>query len=351
MFRNFDWILFLSSLLLLALGILSIFSTNPSAANSQFIFAMIGVLLFFSVAFLDYKLLKQFVTPLYIIGIASLLLVLIFGTKMRGSVRWFQIGQYGIQPSEFIKIILVLILANFLAGLKRKEIEFYEIIKTALFTFLLALPVFLQPDLGTTISLLFVWLFLLIFFGIRAFYILIFIALSGILSFPLWNLLKGYQKERITTFFNPAYDPLGSGYHVLQSIIAVGSGKFFGKGLGSGTQSHLKYLPAYYTDFIFASFAEEWGLIGVFVFLALFFVLLIRILKIALKTDDPFGHFICIGVFALILFQFFVSVGMNIGIMPVTGIPLPLFSYGGSSLITTFILLGLVQSVARSTNS
>jgi len=346
MFRNFDWIFFLSSFLILSLGVLAIFSTNPEAAKEQMIFSLIGLFGYFLLSSLDYRLLKQFAYLLYFLGLLSLVAVLIFGTETRGSVRWFRIGELGIQPSEFVKLSLILLLARILSNSREAYVSLQNIIRSGLTTFVLSAAVFIQPDLGTTLSLVFVWVALLVYSGIKRFYLLVSIVSLGVLSFPLWNILKDYQKDRIITFLNPSSDPLGGGYHVIQSIIAVGSGRLLGKGFGSGTQSHLQYLPAYYTDFIFASFAEEWGLIGVIIFLALFFLLLVKILLIAKDAPTLFGNLITLGVFALIFFQFLVSVGMNIGLMPVTGIPLPLFSYGGSSLITTLLALGLVQSIA-----
>jgi rod shape determining protein RodA len=205
--------------------------------------------------------------------------------------------------------------------------------------------VFIQPDLGTSIVLVLVVLGMLLYTNFNKIYFLILLSLFGILSAPVWNLLADYQKERILVFLNPQLDVLGAGYNVIQSLIAIGSGGIFGRGFSQGTQSHLHFLPAYWTDFAFASFAEEWGFIGVVVFFGLYTAFLFIILRVAFIVKDSFGSVLCFGVFLVFLVQFIINVGMNLGLMPVTGIPLPLVSYGGSSLLISCILLGLVQNV------
>ena len=205
--------------------------------------------------------------------------------------------------------------------------------------------VFIQPDLGTSIVIISIVLAILWFGGLKKIYFVVSLLLVGVFSTPLWSLLKDYQRERILVFLNPSLDILGSGYNVIQSSIAIGSGGLFGRGFGRGTQSHLQFLPVFWTDFVFAAFAEEWGFVGVMLLLSLFTILFFIILTISVKTKDSFGSLISIGVFTVFFLQFIVNVGMNLGIMPVTGIPLPLVSYGGSSLLTSAFLLGLVQSV------
>jgi len=206
--------------------------------------------------------------------------------------------------------------------------------------------VYFQPDLGTAIILLVIWLGIIVAAGIKPLYLFLMAFLGLGTLVPLWSVLKDYQQKRIISFLNPALDPLGSGYNVLQAQIAVGSGQFWGRGFGRGTQSHLQFLPEHYTDFIFAALSEEWGLIGSVALLLFFAVLLCRVLVVARAARDDFGTLIAVGVFSFLLPQIFINIGMNLGVMPITGIPLPLVSYGGSSLWVTMMALGLVQSVA-----
>jgi len=271
--------------------------------------------------------------------------VLVSGVVTRGAVRWLEIGAQQFQPSEFSKVALILFLASLLrkrCGSVSRKIFLLSLASTMLPVVL----VYFQPDLGTAIILLTIWLGLIIAAGLKP--VNLFLMLAGGLGFlvPLWSLLKDYQRQRILNFLNPALDPLGGGYNVLQSTIAVGSGQIWGRGFGRGTQSHLQFLPEYHTDFIFASLSEEWGFVGSTLLLLFFAVLLLRILVIAREARDDFGSLLVVGVFSFLLPQVFINTGMNLGLMPITGIPLPLVSYGGSSLWVTMMALGLVQSVA-----
>jgi len=205
--------------------------------------------------------------------------------------------------------------------------------------------VVVQPDLGTTIILLLIFVGMLFYAGVNKIYFVLAFVVLGLFSSPIWANLHDYQKERIIVFLNPTLDVAGSGYNVIQSTIAIGSGGLLGRGFGHGTQTHLQFLPVYWTDFIFAAFAEEWGLVGVVCILVFYAALLVSVLRISFKVESSFGSLLCAGVFILFFSQFGINVGMNLGILPVTGIPLPLVSYGGSSLVTSLFLLGLVQSV------
>lgn len=338
--KKADYFLFLSMLLILIFGLMVLLSTNPEAFRRQLVFALTGLLLYVGVALFDYRWLKTFSIGLYL-GVLGLLgLVLVSGVVTRGAVRWLEIGvgQFRqFQPSEFSKIALILVLAS---------LSFKKFLLSTLLTVVPVILVYFQPDLGTSIILLTIWLGIIVAAGVKPTHLFLMLAFGLGLLVPLWSVLKDYQRQRIIHFLHPTADPLGGGYNVLQSTIAVGSGQIWGRGFGRGTQSHLKFLPESYTDFIFASLSEEWGFVGSLLLLLFFAILLIRILKVAQNASDSFGALIAVGVFSFLLAQFFINVGMNLGIMPITGIPLPLVSYGGSSLWVTMIALGLVQSVA-----
>lgn len=343
----FDWPLLVSILLLLFLGLTVLFSTNPEAAKNQLIFAGLGLLFFILISSVDYHFWRYFAWHWYLVTTGLLVLVLVLGRVARGSVRWITIGQRGLQPSELAKVCLILILSRFFYPLTARWLSLKKIVLSIILAGPLLFLILAQPDLGTTLIIFGIWVFLALYAGVKPPYLIASLLLAGLVSYPAWQLLQPYQKERVMMFLNPYMDPLGAGYHILQSKIAIGSGRFWGRGFGRGTQSHLKFLPEYYTDFVFASFAEEWGFLGSAVMIGLFVILLGRILQIAKKCEDDFGAMLCVGVFAMLLLQVLINMGMNLGLMPVTGITLPLVSYGGSSLITVMVSLGLVQAVAR----
>lgn len=348
-FKNFDWLLLGLILLILILGLPILFSVAPEMIPRQLIWLAISLFAFFVFSSIDYRIFENMSFVFYFLSLFLLIITFIFGQVTRGSIRWLSLGGINLQASEIIKPFLIVSLASWTTKLDLKEM------KNLLFLFfliaLISLLIFLQPDLGSTIVINFVFLSVLLMAGLNLKFFFL-VALLIIASFPLvWRFLKDYQKTRIFVFFNPFADPLGRGYHLLQSIIAIGSGKFLGRGLGRGTQSHLRFLPEYHTDFIFASLAEELGFVGSFLLLLLFWFLLWRILNLAQKTQDKFASLICLGVFSLLFFQVFVNIGMNMGLLPITGISLPLVSYGGSSLLATMISLGLVLSVAKFSKS
>jgi len=348
--RDFDWILLLLIILLLIYGIAVIYSTATAhiftgITKNQIIFASVGLFLFLFFSLFNYRIFKNWSLYLYLLGIFSLGVVLITGKVTHGSVRWLNIGFFQLQPSEFFKIILIIVLAKFFSSHSDEE-GLKVFLLSLIYTLIPVILVLMQPDLGTALVFLVIWggIYLASHFPKKYLFILLGI---GILSFPfLWNFLHDYQKKRILVFLNPTSDPLGAGYNVLQSIIATGSGKFWGRGLGYGYQSQLKFLPIQHTDFIFAVFAESLGFLGVLALLILFLLLLLRILKIALRAGDNFGLLAGIGIFSMFIFQIAVNIGMNVGTFPVTGVPLPLISAGGSSLITFLISLGILESIA-----
>lgn len=343
--KQINFFLVLFPLLIFAFGFMVLLSTSVSLVSNQLLFFVVGFVLFWAVSLIDYTVYRYYWKWLYVFIIILLLITFVFGQRTFGALSWLAIGQYTIQPSEFAKIIIILMSASLIASKENFLKSFKNITYLVLFLVPIISLVMLQPDLGTSLVILVTFFSILFYSGIDKFVFIIIISLGGIFSAPFWDALAPYQKERILVFLNPSLDRLGSGYNVIQSLIAVGSGGFWGKGFGMGTQSHLQFLPVYWTDFVFAAFAEEWGFVGVILLLAFFLGLFISILYISLKTNDFFGSIICIGVFSVFFFQFVINVGMNVGIMPVTGIPLPLVSYGGSSMLTSFILLGLVHSV------
>jgi rod shape determining protein RodA len=349
--KDFDWVMVLITLLLLVYGVLVIYSTSisgssiSSIARNQIIFAGFGLFLFIAVSLFNYKSFKGGAIYLYILTLILLGLVLVLGRTTYGAVRWLNIGGFQLQPSEFAKLFLVIVLAKFFSS-RSEEGGIKPLILSGLYTLVPVILVILQPDLGTALVFVAIWVGMILVSNIKKIYLL---ALAGLgaLCLPLfWNFLRDYQKQRIITFFNPQADPLGKGYNVLQSIIATGSGRLFGRGLGYGYQSQLKFLPIQHTDFIFAVLAEELGFVGAVVLLALFFILLFRIIKITFQSSDSFGMYLGVGIFSMIVFQVLINIGMNMGIMPVAGVPLPLISAGGSSLLTVLLSLGILESIA-----
>lgn len=334
----------LSIFLLLCVGILVIFSSSKELAFQQLVFGSLGLVLYFFISQFDYRSIKNLILPLYIICIVILVIVQILGIETRGAVRWIPLGSFNIQPSEFAKPILILILADFWMG---NIPTWKNVLKSLVWTAPLVILIFKQPDLGSALTLMAIW-FGMLFAVQYSLKKIIVITLLSVFLIPFgWSILQDYQKMRIIGFFSPESDPLGRGYNLIQSTIAVGSGQLLGRGLGRGTQSRLQFLPEFRTDFIFASIAEEMGFLGSGVILIIYLFLLTYCIKIMEKSPDSFGYLIVIGVVSMLFFQTFVNSGMNLGLVPITGITLPLLSYGGSSLIATLISLGLVVSVDK----
>ena len=347
-FRGFDVLLFVPMVLLISFGIIVLFSTSVTVARDQLVFALLGLILYFFVSFTDFRILRPFSFYIYAFNIILLIITLGFGIYSKGAIRWIPLGIQGftLQPSEFMKISLIIFLSSFLSY-RFRSARFKDFLLSFFTVMLPATLIFIQPDLGTAFIVILIWLLLSLMarLNFSSFVILFLIIL--VISPILFLSLKPYQKERIQTFLSPSLDPLGAGYHVLQSEIAVGSGRVLGRGFGRGTQSHLRFLPEYHTDFIFASLSEEWGFLGSFVVILLFGLILVRSTVIALKSPSLFGQFLCLGIMVMIFSQATINIGMNLGVAPITGIPLPLLSSGGSSLVLTMVSLGFVQSVAR----
>jgi rod shape determining protein RodA len=352
--KKLDWVLVISVFLLCLIGLLSIYSTSFTQTKTffykQLIFIIAGFFLMVIFTILDYRIFRNYpglLIVLYIISVLLLIAVLIFGKEIRGAFSWFRIGPISFEPVELAKLVMILILAQYFS---LRHIELYRIrhvIASGLYIAIPALLIFFQPDLGSAMILVFLWLGIMIIAGIKLRQ-LIALFLIGIIILGLaWLVvLKPYQKQRIITFINPYIDPLGSGYHRIQSIIAIGAGQLWGRGLGQGSQSQLQFLPEQHTDFIFASIAEEWGFIGVVLIFILYFVFFFRIIKISLQATNNFARLFAIGTAIVFLFQVFVNIGMNLGLLPIAGISSPFVSYGGSNLIMSFITLGIIQSIA-----
>ncbi len=339
-----DLLLIIPTGLVLAFGLLGLYSVNPALARAQVLFALFGGLGFVLVSILSYRRLKTAALPVFLISSVLLLGVLFLGKEVGGASRWFAIGPLFFSPSEFAKVALIVVVSSLLSSSPSLGVRGFliSIVPVAI----LSVMAVLQPSLGTALVFCVVWAGIIWAAGVPIRYLFTCLVLIGV-SLPLvWGGLEGYQRARITAFLNPMSDPLGSGYNVIQSVIAVGSGQLLGKGLGMGTQSRLQFLPVRYTDFIFASLTEEWGLLGAGLLLALFGILLWRILKITSFCRDRFGFLLGSGVFTLFFAQVVINVGMNIGAAPITGLSLPLVSYGGSSLLFTLAALGLVHSLA-----
>lgn len=332
------------TVLLLSLGILVIYTSSPQLAIIQAVVAGFGLIFFFIISSIDWEVLDQYLWIIYFLTLVLLIIVFIMGVETRGSVRWISFGSFNLQPSEFAKIALILILAKFWTN---NIPTLMNIFKSIILATPFLILVFNQPDLGTTIILGVIWITSLVAANASVKKILTVILGSTIIIPIIWHFLKDYQKLRLLGFLYPEKDPLGVGYNVIQSTIAVGSGEILGMGLGRGTQSRLQFLPEFRTDFIFASIAEELGFLGSAVVLSLYCLIFIKGFKILQRGDSRFSNLVVTGVLGMLFSQIMINIGMNIGIMPITGITLPLLSYGGSSILVTLVCLGLVSSVGR----
>lgn len=299
---------------------------------------------------MDYRVLRGLSTPFFIAGIFLLLLVLVFGKIIRGTTGWINLGLFNLQPVEPFKLVIAISLAKYFSLNVKTIRSAKHIFVSAVSVFVPVVLILAQPDLGSSLMIIGVWIGILLLSGVRKSYLGILVIVCLLISVLSWNfLLKSYQKERIEVLLNPASDPLGAGYNAFQSTVAVGSGGLWGKGLGHGSQSQLNFLPEKHTDFIFAVLAEELGLGGAVFVLALLTILFLRLFSIARASRDNFGKLLVSGFIIAIFVQSVINIGMNIGLAPVAGIPLPLLSYGGSSLITVLAALGISESVFRKT--
>lgn len=349
--RDLDWLMMLAVVGICLLGILQIFSATSGTvlADSwwkQTMYLVVGLGLMLLVCGIDYHVLLEQVPVLYLITAVALLGVLLFAPPINGSRSWIPLpGGFNLQVSEFSKVVILLVVSRYLAEVRSEELSLGDLMRLGALVGVPWVLVLLEPDLGTALTILPILAVGTFLGGLRWQHLVVILLVIALILPVSWFFLKDYQKARIMTFADPGADPLGSGYQVIQSLIAVGSGGMWGKGIAQGSQTQFRFLPETHTDFIMSTFAEEHGFVGVVVVLGLYFVLLMQIIQNAQMAPDRAGLFLCMGVAALVLFHLLVNVGMVIGRMPITGIPLPLMSYGGSSLLTMFLLLGLVQSV------
>lgn len=349
--RELDWPLLLLALVICSLGILQIYSATLDTAShtawwKQIFWLLGGLVLMWVMTKIDYHTLMGQVPILYGVSITLLLITPIAGTLVWGSKRWIPIGfGFRFQPSEFVKLVIVLLVARFLSELKSDSLELRDLLKLAALVGLPLVMVASQPDLGTSLTYVPILAMGIFLGGLRWQYAVAILVVVAVLMPAGWFLLKDYQKARIETFLDPARDPSGSGYQAIQSKIAVGAGGMWGKGVTRGSQTQLRFLPVTHTDFLISAYAEEHGFVGVVVLFGLYFLLLMQIVQNAQSAPDRAGMFICMEVCALLLFHLLVNAGMAVGWMPVTGIPLPFVSYGGSSMLSVFMMLGLVNNV------
>jgi rod shape determining protein RodA len=349
--RDLDWPLLVISLIICGFGVVQIFSATHGtvwhdAWWKQIIFIAAGLLLLWLATVVDYHALLHHVSWMYVISVAGLLGTLVIGKQAFGSRRWIPMGGgFHFQVSEFVKLVIILLVARFLTDLKSDVVEARDMLKISGLVGIPMVLVLSQPDLGTALTYLPALVVGMFLAGLRWKY-MVAIVLVAVLVLPVgWHFLKDYQKARLISFMDPEHDPRGTGYQTIQSKIAVGAGGMWGKGVTKGLQTQLRFLPVPHTDFIFSAFAEEHGFVGVVVVLALYFVLIMQIVQNAQTAPDRAGMYICMGVASILLFHVLVNAGMVVGRMPTTGIPLPLMSAGGSSVLSNFLMLGLVNNV------
>jgi rod shape determining protein RodA len=354
--RHFDFVLFGATLALIVLGIALIYSATLASANfsqdwwdtffaRQVIYAVVGIGLMLLVALTDYSIFANVNHLIYALTILSLILVYAVGRISFGAQRWIDLGIFPLQPSELAKVLLIIVLAKFLADRQEDLKRLPYFLLSILYVAIPMVFIYIQPDLGTAIVLAVSWFTMVLMAGVRLRHVGI-MALIGLLASPLiWLSLRNYMRERIFVFFDPTRDLLGAGYNINQARIAVGSGGFLGQGFARGSQSQLHFLRVRHTDYIFSVLGEELGFVGVILMMLLFLIVVWRILRVAEMARDTFGQLIACGIATVVSFQAIANIGMNIGLLPASGVPLPFISYGGSALIALLIGEGVVQNI------
>jgi rod shape determining protein RodA len=347
---SFDWLWFLALLALSGAGVAAIWSTTDGTSlNSYFgkqvIYVCCGLLVFLVTLYFDYHIFSDFIAFIYMAGLALLGLVLIIGTSTHGNKSWINIGIFSFQPSELMKVLVVIALAKYYSELDREYLGLRELLIGGLLVFVPAFMVVLQGDLGTAITFFPIYAVLSCLAGIRKKHVIVLLIIAIAAAPIAWFLMRGYRQGRIETVFNPESDASRLGYQTIQSEIAIGSGRFLGKGFKQGSQGQGGFLPARHTDFVFAVLSEEKGFIGSLAILGLFLFLSFRLFRTAREAKDKIGSMIVVGVLALLLFHVVVNLGMNEGLLPIVGIPLPFVSAGGSSLISFFAAMSLCMGI------
>jgi rod shape determining protein RodA len=354
MLINIDWLLLLLVFGIVTWGLVTVYSATHGRLEThlddlylkQLYWFCAGLVMMVLVTFIDYQLLSRAAYPLLAIGILLLIAVFLVGRVVSGARRWLVFGPFSFQPSELVKVFLVLSFARYFTETRREGgLRFRDLLIPLVMVVVPFALIAKQPDLGTALVLFFMASALIFTSGFPL-KILTLITAGGVIAMPIgWTFLKGYQKVRVITLLNPDFDPLGAGYHSWQSKIAIGSGGFWGKGWLAGTQSGLNFLPEKHTDFIFAVFAEEWGFVGTAALIVLYLILVLRGINIAYASKDRLGSLIATGVVAMLSVYILFNIGMTVGLTPVVGLPLPLFSYGGSSMLATMVAIGLLLNI------
>ncbi len=354
--KRLDWPIIICSVLLMSIGLLSLYSSSVGQADflnfkKQIVFALAGITLVFLVSLMDWRILRNqpyLITILYIIGCLSLAGLFFFAPEVRAVKGWYRIGPLSLDPVEFTKIILVLLLAKYFSVRHVEVYRIRHIFYSGLYILVPSILLFFQPNMGQILILVALWLVVLLVSGIRIKTFLVIILVLLMLLALGWSVvLKDYQKERIASFILPQFEPLGAGWSRTQAQIAIGSGGLWGQGFMQGSQTQYGFLPESQTDFIFSSIAEEFGLLGISVVFMLFLILIWRIIKISIKSQTNFPRLFTVGFVILLFSQIFIHIGMNLGILPIIGIPLPLVSYGGSSLVSTLLGIGIMLAMWR----
>ncbi len=346
-----DWYLLLPAIVLSSFALFTLISFGEISTRfiKQSVWVLIGIIFFISLQKINLYFLKnrKFIITVYVLSIISLLILFVSGHVAKGAQSWIKLGFLSIQPTDPAKLILIILLAKYFSKRHVEISVFKHVLVSGLYGGVLGLLVLLQPDFGSAVTIFAIWAGIIFISGLSKKHIIL-LATIGIMTMTLaWNYaFKEYQKDRILNFVHPMRDIRGSGYNQYQAIIAVGSGQLIGKGIGYGTQSKLKFLPEYQTDFIFAAFSEEWGFIGVSLVLIMFMIILLRIIHIAMRADNNFDSLVAAGVFIFFGIHILINIGMNLGIMPITGIPLPFMSYGGSHVLIEFIALAIISNIS-----
>jgi rod shape determining protein RodA len=351
-FLDIDWILFFSAIFISAAGLITMgsFGAESSYFEKQIIWVLISVIVFFILSLFDYRFLKRtgVVITIFVVSVLLLLSLFVVGHVSKGAQSWFDFGGISFQPADFIKLIIIILLAKYFSKRHIEIANVRHIFVSGFYVFIVFALVALQPDFGSALIIFLIWFGLILLSGISKKHLLAVFIIGSLAFAALWNFgLQDYQKARIVNFIHPLSDIRGTGYSAYQSTIAVGSGQVVGKGIGYGTQSKLSFLPEYQTDFIFAAYAEEWGFLGVIFLFILFGVLQWRIIRTAYYGATNFEILFGCGIAIMFVSHFLVNVGMNIGIMPVTGITFPFMSYGGTNLLTSFVGLGILMGMRR----
>ena len=351
-FSHIDWYLFGAALAITLLGLATMhsFSGSNTFFEKQIIWICVAVIVFFVASIPEYRFLRRtpVVVAIYTLIVTLLALVFIFGTIAKGAQSRFNLGLFAVQPADLAKLMLVILLAKYFARRHIEIAHIRHILVSGAYTLVVCALVFFQPDFGSAIIIASIWLGMVLVAGISWKHLAAIAVLGIVLGAGLWNYgLEQYQKQRVLTFLHPLADIRGSGYNAYQSTVAIGAGQTFGRGIGYGTQSKLLYLPEYQTDFIFAAYAEEWGFFGVLIIFGLFGIVIVRTLIISAHGADNFDILFGAGVAIMFLSNFIIHIGMNMGLLPVTGTTIPFMSYGGSHLVTEFLALGILMGMRR----